>query len=377
MKYLYKTFVVLILMTAFNNAYSQNTVTNRMDNFFVDAVNNKFSFDIFTLRTSAPPFRMGYSSYIINVLPFGALDTPVVLSNINPRFTAGSPSNSYLAMRDTSYRDITTGLVKRIGVQVVMDPNGGIGDTINGDPSVNNGRGERIATVTIGIRQQVLLNISWDVLNSAIVSPTFQTATSLWLGNATVILPVELSDFTSVVNRNNVTLNWSTARETNNSGFEIERKNSGANSTWNKIGFVNGSGNSQEIRSYNFNDNGLSSGNYNYRLKQIDFNGNFEYFELQNEVNVGVPSQFELSQNYPNPFNPTTKINFSIPVDSKVTLNIYDITGKLVSTLINNEFRLASYYTMEFNASNFSSGTYFYTIRTDKFNETKKMILIK
>jgi hypothetical protein len=364
-------------MTAFNNAYSQNTVTNRMDNFFVDAVNNKFSFDIFTLRTSAPPFRMGYSSYIINVLPFGALDTPVVLSNINPRFTAGSPSNSYLAMRDTSYRDITTGLVKRIGVQVVMDPNGGIGDTINGDPSVNNGRGERIATVTIGIRQQVLLNISWDVLNSAIVSPTFQTATSLWLGNATVILPVELSDFTSVVNRNNVTLNWSTARETNNSGFEIERKNSGANSTWNKIGFVNGSGNSQEIRSYNFNDNGLSSGNYNYRLKQIDFNGNFEYFELQNEVNVGVPSQFELSQNYPNPFNPTTKINFSIPVDSKVTLNIYDITGKLVSTLINNEFRLASYYTMEFNASNFSSGTYFYTIRTDKFNETKKMILIK
>ncbi|HCN36980.1 MAG TPA: hypothetical protein DIS94_04640, partial [Bacteroidetes bacterium] len=118
-------------------------------------------------------------------------------------------------------------------------------------------------------------------------------------------LPVELSGFTSLVERNNVTLIWKTEREINNSGFEIERRKSGnENSEFKKIGFAEGFGNTNEISEYKFSDKNLSSGKYIYRLKQIDYNGNFEYYELAGEIEIGVPGKFELSQNYPNPFNP-------------------------------------------------------------------------
>lgn len=375
MKFLYKIFIVLIVLTAFSRAHSQGAVTNTMTNFFADPNGTgKLTFDIFTLRTSSSPFNMGNSSYIISVLPAGALDTPITLTNVNPRFTAGSPSNSYLAMNTIVLRDGATHLVNKIAVQI---NNIGAGDTINGDPNVNNGKGERIATVSIQIRQQVLLNVSWDLLNSAIVNPSFQTATSTWSGNGTVILPVELSNFSSLVKKNDVSLLWTTARETNNHGFDIERKSVDETSVWSKIGFVNGSGTSTQSKTYTFNDNGLIAGGYKYRLKQIDFNGNFEYFNLENEVIVGVPTQYELSQNFPNPFNPSTKINFAIPNDGKVSLNIYDISGRLVSTLINNEFKSANYYTVEFNGNNLSSGTYFYTLNSGQFKETRKMVLVK
>ncbi|MBL8007027.1 MAG: T9SS type A sorting domain-containing protein, partial [Ignavibacteria bacterium] len=163
----------------------------------------------------------------------------------------------------------------------------------------------------------------------------------------------------------------------NNRGFEVERKLSGDNNIWNKVAFIEGSGNSDESKSYTYRDNNLTAGKYNYRLKQVDYNGNYEYYELQNEVVIGVPVKFELNQNYPNPFNPTTKINFSLPVDTKITLSVYDISGRLVASLINNEFRTADYYTVDFNGSNLASGVYFYTIQTGKFTDSKKMILVK
>ncbi|MCX6157804.1 MAG: T9SS type A sorting domain-containing protein, partial [Ignavibacteriae bacterium] len=93
--------------------------------------------------------------------------------------------------------------------------------------------------------------------------------------------------------------------------------------------------------------------------------------------NVGVPAKYDLSQNYPNPFNPFTKVDFQLPNDSKVSVVIYDITGKEVNVIINNEFRKADYYTVMFNGSNLSSGVYFYRIIADKFVMTKKMLLLK
>ena len=187
-------------------------------------------------------------------------------------------------------------------------------------------------------------------------------------------LPVELASFAASTNRNNVTLNWSTAKEINNSGFDIERK--AVNSTdWTRAGNVAGNGTTNETRSYTFTER-ISTGNYNYRLKQIDFNGNFEYFNLSNEVEVGVPSKFDMSQNYPNPFNPTTKINYDLPVDGKVSIVLYDISGREVAKLV-NEVKTAGYYTVQFNASNLSSGMYFYRISANDFSSTKKMVLIK
>ncbi len=194
-----------------------------------------------------------------------------------------------------------------------------------------------------------------------------------------IALPVELSSFTSSVTGNDVTLNWSTVTESNNARFEIERANLGS-AEWRSIGTVAGNGNSSTPISYSYTDRGVNIGSYSYRLKQVDFNGNTEYHILNGDVVIGTPSKFELSQNYPNPFNPVTKIDFEIPVDGKVSLNVYDMSGKLVSTLVNN-FRTAGYYSEVFNASNFASGVYYYKLQYSSngqsFEKTMKMVLLK
>lgn len=189
-------------------------------------------------------------------------------------------------------------------------------------------------------------------------------------------LPVELASFTGTSNGNNVMLNWSTITELNNTGFDIERK-SLKDSAWKKITFLGGAGNSNSSITYKYEDRNLASDKYNYRLKQIDNNGNYKYYTLQNEITVGVPNKFELSQNYPNPFNPTTKINFNLPADAKVQLSVYDMTGRLVGTLIENQNFSAGYHTVQFNGSALSSGTYFYRISAGEFVQTKKMTLVK
>jgi hypothetical protein len=191
-------------------------------------------------------------------------------------------------------------------------------------------------------------------------------------------LPVELASFTANVNRNNVNLTWTTSRETNNAGFDVERKLANA-TEWTKVGSVNGNGTTTENKTYTFSER-ANTGNYNYRLKQNDFNGNSEYFALSNEVVVGVPSSYAISQNYPNPFNPTTKIDFDLPYDGKVNIVLFDLSGREIGTLV-NEARTAGYYTVQFNASNLASGMYFYRISAEgngnNFTQTKKMVLIK
>lgn len=189
-------------------------------------------------------------------------------------------------------------------------------------------------------------------------------------------MPVELSSFASAVAKNDVTLNWSTAQEQNNKGFDIERKSS-FDTTWKKVSFINGAGNTNSQTNYKYEDRNLATAKYHYRLKQIDNNGNYKYYVLQNEISVGVPQKFALSQNYPNPFNPTTKIDFELPQDVKLSINIFDMTGRLISTLINNEAFMAGYHTIQFNGSALSSGTYFYRITAGENVQTKKMTLIK
>lgn len=199
-------------------------------------------------------------------------------------------------------------------------------------------------------------------------------------------LPVELSSFTGSVNNSKVILNWSTASELNNFGFDIERKNpddlNNTNENWSRIGFVKGIGNSANQKNYTFEDRNLNTGKYNYRLKQTDFNGSFEYFNLSNEVAIGVPDKFYLSQNYPNPFNPTTNLEFGIRDLGFVSLKIYNESGKEVATLV-NETKSAGYYNVVFDATIFSSGVYFYKLtagssrEAGSFESTKRMILLK
>ena len=190
-------------------------------------------------------------------------------------------------------------------------------------------------------------------------------------------IPVELTSFTASVNGNDVTLSWVTATELNNEGFEIER-NSG--SGFENIGYVAGFGTSSESHSYTFVDASLNEGTYTYRLKQVDLDGTFEYSDAV-EVEVTIPDVYALEQNYPNPFNPSTKIDFSLAMDSKVNLKVFDILGQEVATLINSDL-VAGSHKVDFDASLLNSGVYFYRIEATgidgtNFTNVKKMILTK
>ena len=191
------------------------------------------------------------------------------------------------------------------------------------------------------------------------------------------VVPVELTSFTASVKERNVDLNWTTATETNNQGFEIER-NSG--NEFEKVGYIPGFGTTSEHHSYSFTDADLSSGIYTYRLKQLDFDGTFSYSETV-EVEVVIPNVYSLSQNYPNPFNPSTKITFSLAVDSKVSLKIFDVIGQEIASIVNQDLS-AGVHSYNFNATGFNSGVYFYRIEATgisgaKFVDVKKMILVK
>lgn len=194
-------------------------------------------------------------------------------------------------------------------------------------------------------------------------------------------IPVELSSFTGIYNSGNVLLNWKTATETNNFGFEIEKNYSqkGKNLKWEKIGFVNGYINSTVPREYSFIDN-QPAFPCKYRLKQIDLDGTINYSN-EIEVNNDIEFTFSLSQNYPNPFNPVTTIKFTVPtvtsslVPGTVSLKVFDLLGREVATLV-NESKEPGIYEVEFNSEGLSSGIYFYRLQSGSFVDTKKMILL-
>jgi hypothetical protein len=193
-------------------------------------------------------------------------------------------------------------------------------------------------------------------------------------GNTDNLLPIELASFTSSVIENDVTLNWTTNFEQNNSGFDIERKSTALN--WVKIGNIAGHGTINTPSDYTFDDRNLSAGKFDYRLKQIDFNGNTKYYVSTNQVVIGTPGNYVLSQNFPNPFNPSTTISYELPKSNFVSLKVYDMMGKEVANLV-NQTQDAGFYSVLFNASDFASGIYFYKIQAADFSATKKLMLVK
>ncbi len=193
-----------------------------------------------------------------------------------------------------------------------------------------------------------------------------------------VAVPVELTSFVATTTESGIKLEWQTATETNNRGFEVQRSTD--NVSFSTLEFVAGNGTSAEKHTYSFVDNSVVNGKVYYRLKQIDFDGTYS-FSNTIEADFSMPLAFELSQNYPNPFNPTTVIKFAIPSASKVTVKVFDILGREVAVLANQDFA-AGRHNLEFNASGLTSGAYFYTINTEgvdgsKNQAVKKMMLIK
>ncbi len=191
-------------------------------------------------------------------------------------------------------------------------------------------------------------------------------------------IPVELTSFFANVSGRNIELSWSTATETNNQGFEIERNKD--NESFEKISFVPGFGTTTEPKSYSYTDQLVTNGTYYYRLKQIDFDGSINYSDVV-EAEVALPGVFTLEQNYPNPFNPSTSIQFSLPVNAHVTIGIYNLVGEKVAEAVNSDFT-AGFSKVTFNARQLSSGVYFYRIDANgingkNFSSIKKMVLLK
>ena len=192
----------------------------------------------------------------------------------------------------------------------------------------------------------------------------------------TYIVPVELTSFTVKAVSNDVELNWTTATETNNQGFDIERSLTNSETpNWEKIGYVAGFGTTTEPKAYSFVDTKLETGNYTYRLKQIDLDGTYKYSEEVN-VEVEIPIEYALEQNYPNPFNPSTTIKYSIPEDGFVKLAVYNMLGEQVADLVNAQQK-AGRYEINFNASNLASGVYVYRLEAANFTASKKLMLMK
>ena len=236
-------------------------------------------------------------------------------------------------------------------------------------------------TVTVTVKDVVLNGgIVNEVLNEGVgqVVVTNMNVNSLYvIVDYNAPIPVELTSFAANVVGETIQLAWETATETNNKGFEVER--SSDKETFTQIGKIDGHGTTAEKQSYNFTDHNATSGTYYYRLRQVDFDGTSTYSDVV-EVEF-IPTEYSLGQNYPNPFNPSTKVKFAVPVESKVTVTLYNMLGQKVKELVAAQYNVGL-HEVELNASDLASGMYIYSITAQgvdgsNFVDTKKMMLMK
>ncbi|MGB2867716.1 MAG: T9SS type A sorting domain-containing protein [Bacteroidota bacterium] len=192
---------------------------------------------------------------------------------------------------------------------------------------------------------------------------------------AATVLPVQLTSFTATASRLSAKLQWSTASEVNNYGFDVERRSLGS-SSWTKVGFVAGAGASSAARQYSYIDQ-APAGRYAYRLKQINADGSFQYYGNA-EVELGLmPKELSLNPNYPNPFNPSTTVEFVVPENGHASLKVYDIVGREVTTLFEGNAEAGRLYRSTFNASHLASGTYISVLHYGSQRVVRKMLLTK
>jgi pectate lyase len=207
---------------------------------------------------------------------------------------------------------------------------------------------------------------------------------SRWtLGEITGPLPVQMTSFTAVMQGASALLNWTTATETNNAGFKIERSVEGSG-VWIVVTFVNGAGTSNIPNSYSYEDKDLAPGAYIYRIKQIDNDGSYEYYNANTSisgvvsaVDAGVSNTFQLCGNYPNPFNPATKMQFSVPQDGYASLKVYNMLGQEVATLFSGIAKAGHYIPVTFNGPRFASGVYFSRLQYNGKSLVQRMLLMK
>ena len=208
------------------------------------------------------------------------------------------------------------------------------------------------------------------------------TSLGVWtVSDAGSPLPVELVSFTATASGANAQLSWITASESNNYGFDVERRTVNSEqlsvNNWTKVAFIEGHGTTSTPQNYSFADNTVISGKYSYRLKQVDRNGKFTYSKEVEAVIGLTPDDYKLSQNYPNPFNPSTTIRFAVRTAGQVSLKVYNTAGQEVRTLFNEAAEPDKAYSVLFDGTGMASGTYFYVLQTPAGREVKKMLMVK
>jgi hypothetical protein len=193
-----------------------------------------------------------------------------------------------------------------------------------------------------------------------------------------VNLPVQLSSFNATSQGTNALLSWTTATETNNAGFQIDRSSEGSN-LWEKVAFINGAGTSNSAKSYSYEDKNLQPGVYIYRMKQVDNDGTVTLYNPTKLPKVSIENSrtFQLLGNYPNPFNPSTTIAFTLPENGRVILKVYNAIGQHVATLFDGMATAKKENTVTFDASKLSSGIYFSIMEFGNQRLVKKMTFMK
>ncbi len=357
MKKSFTTSLILFIIFSFNcvNAQTGNLSITQTNNGSVIEIS------IYIKRTGAIPWNLGFASMVLNY-NYNSMNTPVEIAE-------GIWDNNTNAQYDDQTISLYNGN-KCVSVEIGLS-NVSAGTSVPTDSAL---AGKIRFNISNPSENH---NISWNSFYSSVLDNNGNDITSgiNFINPPNSLLPVELTSFSFNTSENNVYLHWTTSSELNNYGFEIHRKNSG-NTQWQLMGFVPGNINSHELKNYEFADKDLLTGTYNYRLKQLDLNGNWTYFELNNSVEINSPDLFKLSQNYPNPFNPNTVINFNIPVSGNVKLSVYDLSGKQIKVLL-DEYKQTGYYSVNFNGAGLSSGIFIYELNNGTEKLIKYMTLIK
>jgi hypothetical protein len=356
-----------------NDALSTTTITN-----------DTYQVDVIFLSTAGAPIEVAAVSLGLTINNAAANGGTVTAS-----FVAGSSELTNTTEIPTTFNATTiSGSLRVIKVAGKTPPGTGNGSLISiASPGTRIGRLQLKNSVawgpTINIDTSTNAQYAWS-LNAYVNTINTNINSTMTLFRNT-LLPVELSTFVSNVNGRQVNLNWETKTEINSNRYDVERSAISKNnvtSIWSNVGSLPAAGTSNSPKKYSYTDKNLQSGKYQYRLKMVDNDGSFKFSPIV-ETEVAIPKDFAVSQNYPNPFNPTTKIDYQVPVDAKVILEVYSITGQKVVELVNQD-QQAGYYSVNFGTSNrLASGIYIYRlVASDKvsgnnFSSIKKMMLLK
>lgn len=365
-----KKVVMLALMFTVATSFAQRTATIVVQNF--STVGNSYSFEVWGKRTGSNVVNLGTSSFYFQYNA-AALNNPT-LTYRNPKFNTAP-----------KYFPMSVAIVGgRIGASIEIDTvNAGGWEQLSSDEPY----GEHLFTVSLNITDPLATaGLQWDTLNTGVTNAFPQGGVAATLeGSNNWLLPVQLASFTArVINQEgHVRLDWRTASETSNFGFYVQKSQS-ATSGWQTISeLIPGHGTTLEPHNYSWTDfSGTGTGWY-YRLKQVDMDGTEHFTEpIQPSGVTGVkdkrlPREFALKQNYPNPFNPSTQIEYAVPKQSNVRLEVFNLLGQKVATLVDG-LKDAGFHSVEFNANGLSSGLYFYRLTADgNVNFLRKMVLMR